>query len=102
PDLAHEQFLDHWLARHAELAQGVPGLTGAVFNPILSETGREDSPWREYDGIAETWWETGPDDLGGKPSSPQADRWMADADHFLDLPRCRTISSIEHVLIEPK
>jgi len=100
--LTHEEFLDHWLNRHAKLAKGVPGLTGAVFNPIPAEAGQDESPWREYDGITETWWETGPDDLGGKPSSPEADRWMADAANFLDLPRCRTISSIEHVLIEPK
>jgi hypothetical protein len=102
PDLTHEQFLDHWLTRHADLAKGVPGLTGAVFNTVLSEIGSDESPWREFDGIAETWWETGPDDLGGKPSSPEADKWMGDASNFLDLPRCRTIASIEHVLIEPK
>lgn len=101
PDLSHQQFLDHWLSRHAELALGVPGLTGAVFNPILSEPGGQSDPWREFDGITETWWETGPDNLGGKPPSPQADAWLADADEFVDLPRSRTISSIEHVLIAP-
>jgi len=102
PDLTHQQFLDHWLTRHAELAASVPGLIGAVFNPVLRDMDAGNSPWREIDGVTETWWDTGGGDIGGKVSSPQADKWMGDADNFLDLPRCRTINSIEHVLIAPR
>jgi len=95
------QFLKYWLSRHAELASGVPGLIGAVFNPVQAMPG---SPANEpeFDGITETWWETSPDDLGGKPRSAAADAWMADADNCIDLERSRTVPSLEHVLIAPE
>ncbi|BAK67477.1 hypothetical protein SLG_28020 [Sphingobium sp. SYK-6] len=98
PGLSRANFERHWLGRHAELAHDVPGLKGAVFNTIL-EGDAGNGPG--IDGITETWWASGSDDPGGKVPSPQADAWMADGEHFLDLPRCRTIVTIEYPFILP-
>lgn len=100
PGTTHEQFLDHWTKRHAELAQGVPGLRGCVFNRIETSLGTEGSPWAEIDGITETWWDGGAANMGGRVESPQAAAWAADAANFLDGSKTRTIVSIEHVMIE--
>jgi len=100
PGTTHEAFLDHWTKRHADLARGVPGLLGCVFNRIDAALGSEAGPWTEIDGITETWWDGGATNLGGRVDSPQARRWAADGDLFLDSSRTRAIVSIEHVMIE--
>lgn len=101
PGTTHEEFLEHWTKKHADLARNVPGLLGCVFNRIDASLGREGSPWAEIDGITETWWDSGADNMGGRVESRQAAAWSADGAAFLDSSRTRAIVSIEHVMIEP-
>jgi uncharacterized protein (TIGR02118 family) len=101
PGMTHEQFMEHWTKTHAELAQGVPGLRGCVFNRIETAMGSQDGPWGEIDGIAELWWDSGAVDLGGRVVSPQSGAWAANGDMFIDRSRSRTIVSLEHVMIPP-
>ncbi|MBT2187793.1 EthD domain-containing protein [Sphingobium nicotianae] len=96
----HEQFMAHWAGRHAELARGVPGLVGCVFNHIETGMGAQ-NPWAEIDGIAEIWWDSGAVNMGGRVDSPQATAWLADGDLFIDRARSRNIVSLEHAMIDP-
>lgn len=101
PGTTHEEFLEHWTKKHADLAIGVPGLLGCVFNKIDASLGRDGSPWAEIDGITETWWDGGAGNMGGRVDSPKAAAWSADGAAFLDSSRTRAIVSIEHVMIQP-
>jgi len=101
PEQTHEAFMAHWTGRHVELARGVPGLAGCVYNKIVSALGRQGSPFAEIDGIAEVWWDSGAANMGGRVESPQSAAWAADAALFTDRARSRTIISLEHVMIAP-
>jgi uncharacterized protein (TIGR02118 family) len=99
PGTTHEQFMEHWTKTHAALAQGVPGLIGAVFNHIDSALGQP-SPHGEIDGIAELWWDSGAANMGGRVVTPQSTAWNADGALFLDQAKTRTMVSLEHVMID--
>lgn len=100
-DVSRDQFLDHWLGRHADLARQVPGISRSVFTEVTGSAGGAPGVAPEIDGIAESWW-TGPGtETGGKIASSQADAWARDGDSFVDNARSRLILCRDHVVIAP-
>ena len=84
PELAHEQFIKHWVEIHAPLAHAVPGLRRYVQNHIRDEPTRPDIPTTEIeiDGVAELWF----DDRAAMDranASPEAKRLHADGALFI-------------------
>jgi uncharacterized protein (TIGR02118 family) len=99
--VTHAQFMDHWLNVHAKLAQNVPGVAGCIFTELEPAAVGQDPAAAGIDGISESWWEGPGTETGGKIASPEASRWAADGDNFLDNARSRLILSREHVFVAP-
>ena len=59
PHLTHEQFVDHWLNVHGQLALAVPGIRRYVQSHIRDTRTRQDVPESSVrvDGIAELWYD---------------------------------------------
>jgi len=57
--MTHEEFMKHWVEKHAPLAHFVPGLRRYVQSNILEERFRNDIPKidADIDGIAELWYD---------------------------------------------
>jgi uncharacterized protein (TIGR02118 family) len=54
PDLSREQFLEHWMGRHADIVRSLPGLRGLRFG-VVEEWSPADLAW---DGVGEVWFDS--------------------------------------------
>ncbi|PPC74206.1 EthD family reductase [Pokkaliibacter plantistimulans] len=78
-DQSFEEFVDHWLKVHSDIAVHVPGLRKYVINPI----DREKYPDSPIDGFSELWF----DSLEAAEeafSSPAGREAFADVPNFAD------------------
>lgn len=78
-DQSFEEFVDHWLKVHSEIAVRVPGLRKYVINPI--DRGKyPDSP---IDGFSELWFDS-LEAAEAAFSSPTGEEAFADVPNFAD------------------
>ena len=75
--ITHEQFVDHWLTRHAALCVTLPGLRRYAVN--LVERGR--FAHFDYDGFSELWFDS-EEDLQNALQSPEGRNLLADLPNF--------------------
>lgn len=75
--ITHEQFVDHWMTRHAALCMKLPGLRRYSIN--LVERGR--FPHFDYDGFSELWFDSEAD-LDAALKSPEGRTLLADLPSF--------------------
>mgnify|MGYP001616700173 CR=1 FL=1 len=75
--ISHEEFVDHWLKRHAALCVKLPGLRRYAVN--LVERGR--FPYFDYDGFSELWFDSEAD-LNAAMQSPEGRTLLADLPNF--------------------
>ena len=109
-DMTREEFQEHWLNHHGphfmEVAKGyrvkkyvqshtLDTQLNALVRDIRGMT-------REYDGIAEIWWESEEDYLAGLGSSQMRERgaeFLAAEADFVDPDNSTAFFSVEHELI---
>lgn len=77
--MTREQFLDHWLNKHAELCKKLPGMRRYSVN--LLEPGR--FPNFPYDGFSELWFDS-EEALNAALKSPEGVTLMADLPNFVE------------------
>ena len=75
--ITHEQFVDHWMNRHALLCLKLPGLRRYSIN--LVDRGR--FPHFDYDGFSELWFDS-EEDLNKSLQSPEGKTLLADLPNF--------------------
>ncbi len=87
--LSHEEFVDHWLNKHAVLVGKMPGLIRYSVNLV----DRTRFPQFEYDGFSELWYES-EEARDASFESPEAKIVAADLPNFVE--RRFAILSQEH------
>ena len=75
--LSHQEFVDHWLHRHAELCKKLPGLRRYSVNLV----DRQRFPKFGYDGFSELWFDS-EEALVAAFASPQGKTLLADLPNF--------------------
>ena len=75
--LSHEEFVEHWLKKHAALCVKLPGLRRYSVN--LVERGR--FPKFDYDGFSELWFDS-EEALVAAFASPEGKTLLADLPNF--------------------
>lgn len=75
--ISHEQFVEHWLQRHAALCVKLPGLRRYSVNLV----DRERFPKFGYDGFSELWFDSEAD-LVAAFASPEGKTLLADLPNF--------------------
>ncbi len=75
--MTHEQFVQHWMTRHAELCCKLPNLRRYSVNLV----DRDRFPKFGYDGFSELWFES-EDDLQAAFESPEGKTLLADLPNF--------------------
>ncbi|MGD9811627.1 MAG: EthD domain-containing protein [Sphingobium sp.] len=101
PEHTHEQFVDHWINVHGEMAKKVPEVDGLILNEVKNPANRDDIPpisrdLGEIDGIAQSWHK---DRSYPGVKSPEAKLWYADGAASIGF--ARGYYTQEHVIIEP-
>ena len=86
-DLTHEQFVDHWVNVHAELAKRLPNVRRYSINVI----DRSRYPALGYDGFSELWFDSQAD-CEAAFKSPEGVRLLADLKNYVE--------SVDAVFIE--
>ncbi|HBP27973.1 MAG: EthD domain-containing protein [Advenella sp.] len=96
--MSHEEFMTHWVEKHAPLAHAVPGLRRYIQSNIVEERFRQDIPVIEadIDGIAEIWYDD-IDALKKANLSPEAKRLHADGATFIG--KIKTFTVFENLII---
>ena len=75
--ITHQEFVEHWLQRHAALCVKLPNLRRYSVN--LVDRGR--FPHFDYDGFSELWFDDEPS-LWASLESPQGKTLLADLPNF--------------------
>ena len=75
--MSHEQFVDHWLTKHAVLCTKLPKLRRYSVNLV----DRQRFAKFGYDGFSELWFDS-EDDLVAAMSSPEGKTLLADLPNF--------------------
>jgi uncharacterized protein (TIGR02118 family) len=75
--LSHDEFVNHWLKKHAALCVKLPGLRRYSVN--LVERGR--FPKFDYDGFSELWFDS-EEALVAAFASPEGKTLLADLPNF--------------------
>ena len=75
--ITHQQFVEHWLERHAALCVKLPGLVRYSVN--LVDRGR--FPHFDYDGFSELWFDS-EEALTAALQSPEGKTLLADLPNF--------------------
>ncbi|HEY9281094.1 MAG TPA: EthD domain-containing protein [Eoetvoesiella sp.] len=96
--ISHEEFMQHWIEKHAPLAHAVPGLRRYLQSHIMEERFRPDIPTieGEVDGIAELWYDN-LDALKKANQSPEAKRLHEDGATFIG--KIKTFTVVENTII---
>lgn len=75
--MSHDEFVNHWLTRHAALCTKLPGLRRYSVNLV----DRQRFPKFGYDGFSELWFDS-EDDLKAAFASPEGVTLLADLPNF--------------------
>ncbi len=75
--ITHEEFVDHWLTKHAGLCTKLPNLRRYSINLV----DRERFPKFGYDGFSELWFDS-EEDLVASLASPEGRTLLADLPNF--------------------
>ena len=75
--ISHEEFVNHWLQKHAVLCTRLPGLRRYSVNLV----DRKRFPKFDYDGFSELWFDS-EEDLVASLSSPEGKILLADLPNF--------------------
>ncbi len=92
--ITHEEFVDHWLKRHAALCVKLPGLRRYSINFV----DRQRFPNFDYDGFSELWFDS-EDALVAGLQSPEGKTLLADLPNFAK--DVSPIISVEHQIVWP-
>jgi uncharacterized protein (TIGR02118 family) len=76
-NMTDQQFAEYWLAKHAPLAKGMPGLRRYVVNLVQRPPNREP----EYSGIAELWFDD-KESMKASFASPEGEATEKDTEKF--------------------
>lgn len=76
-DMSYDEFRGHWMGRHAELCQKLPGLRRYSINLV----DRERFPKFGYDGFSELWFDD-EESLHAAFASPEGKTLLADLPNF--------------------
>lgn len=90
--ITHEEFVNHWLQKHAALCVKLPGLRRYTINLV----DRKRFPHFDYDGFSELWFDS-EDALTTALQSPEGKTLMADLPNFAK--DVSPIISVEHTII---
>lgn len=90
--ITHEEFVNHWLQKHAALCVKLPGLRRYTINLV----DRQRFPHFDYDGFSELWFDS-EDALMTALQSPEGKTLMADLPNFAK--DVSPIISVEHTII---
>jgi len=99
-DLSHEEFVEHWLGRHAPLIAGTPALARHIarYEQHVRHRPDELSGGLDFDGVTEQWFES-MDDFVAFISEPEYAELIApDEQRFLDMDRLEFIITEEPVV----
>ena len=75
--ISHDEFVDHWLNKHAALCARLPGLLRYSVNLV----DRKRFPKFNYDGFSELWFDS-EEALTAAFSSPEGKTLLADLPNF--------------------
>ena len=75
--ISHEEFIDHWLNKHAALCARLPGLRRYSVNLV----DRKRFPKFDYDGFSELWFDS-EEALIAAFNSPEGKTLLADLPNF--------------------
>ena len=75
--ISHQEFVDHWLNKHAALCVRLPGLRRYSVNLV----DRKRFPKFDYDGFSELWFDS-EEALVAAFASPQGKTLLADLPNF--------------------
>src|SRR6266571_4095099 len=93
PGISRAAFAEHWLGPHAEIARRIPGIKGYLINVV-------DDPFEsDWDGLAETWFDSRESAVRELASEPTQTLLAADRLKFLEKVDILFVS--EHVVISP-
>ena len=92
--ITHEEFVDHWLKRHAALCVKLPGLRRYSINFV----DRQRFPNFDYDGFSELWFDSEEALVAGL-NSPEGKTLLADLPNFAK--DVSPIISVEHQIVWP-
>jgi uncharacterized protein (TIGR02118 family) len=113
PELSREQFQEYWRNHHGPLFQQFAEAYKArryvqshtIDTPLNENVRKSRGMSREYDGIAEIWWESEKDFVDAI-SSPEGQRlrtvFLDDEAKFLDFGSSAAFFTKEHVLVDEK
>ena len=76
-DMTHEEFVDHWMNKHAALCSRLPGLRRYSVNLV----DRKRFPKFDYDGFSELWFDS-EEALVASFASPEGKTLLADLPNF--------------------
>jgi uncharacterized protein (TIGR02118 family) len=92
--ISHQEFIDHWLQRHATLCVKLPGLRRYSINFV----DRQRFPNFDYDGFSELWFDS-EEALTDSLQSIEGKTLLADLPNFAK--DVSPIISVEHQIVWP-
>ncbi len=92
--ITHQEFVDHWLQKHAALCVKLPGLRRYSINFV----DRARFPNFDYDGFSELWFDS-EEALVASLASPEGRTLLADLPNFAK--DVSPIISVEHQIVWP-
>lgn len=92
--ITHQEFVDHWLQRHAALCVKLPGLRRYSINLV----DRQRFPNFDYDGFSELWFDS-EEALTASLQSAEGKTLLADLPNFAK--DVSPIISVEHQIVWP-
>jgi uncharacterized protein (TIGR02118 family) len=92
--ITHQEFVDHWLQKHAALCVKLPGLRRYSINFV----DRARFPNFDYDGFSELWFDS-EEALVASLNSPEGKTLLADLPSFAK--DVSPIISVEHQIVWP-
>jgi len=92
--ITHQEFVDHWLHRHATLCVQLPGLCRYSINLV----DRQRFPNFDYDGFSELWFDS-EEALNAGLQSPEGKSLRADLPNFAK--DVSPIIPVEHQIVWP-
>ena len=92
--ISHQEFVDHWLNKHAALCVLLPGLRRYSVNLV----DRERFPKFGYDGFSELWFDN-EEDMVASFASPEGKTLLADLPNFTS--KIDPVISVETQMLWP-
>ena len=92
--ITHDEFVNHWLQKHAALCLKLPGMRRYSVNLV----DRARFPNFDYDGFSELWFDSEAD-LVAALNSPEGKTLLADLPNFAK--DVSPIISVEHQMLWP-